>query len=239
MTKPINIADFAAVFDLDAGAIVAYEQLLSGRKCQLQYREGEIASLAYLVQLCKSSDPTAENLLNGFAYSYTIPQISKEFDLLKIAHDRSAAINIELKSQISDTDKVRKQLLQNQHYLAPATSNSYCYCFCNDTKRLFALNQSESLEEASFDSLKAHLRSLKQWWHADFDLLFRPVDYLVSPFNDPASFLAGKYFLTNGQERIRKACLSEMSIPATISVINGKAGTGKSLLAYDLARHLG
>ena len=46
MTRPINIADFAAAFELDAADIVAYEQLLSGRKAPLQHRKEEIDSLA-------------------------------------------------------------------------------------------------------------------------------------------------------------------------------------------------
>ena len=239
MTRPINIADFAAAFELDAADIVAYEQLLSGRKAPLQHRKEEIDSLACFVQSCEASGPGTEKLLDGFAYSYAIPQISKEFDLLKIAHNRSTAINIELKSQIVDMGKVQKQLLQNQHYLSPVIDNSCSYCFCGKTKQLFVLGPSGALERASLADLKSQLCNLKEWWHEDLDQLFRPVDYLVSPFNDPTAFLAERYFLTNVQERIKKGCLTDLSHSKTIAIINGKAGTGKSLLAYDLARHLG
>lgn len=162
MTRPINIADFAAAFELDAADIVAYEQLLSGRKAPLQHRKEEIDSLACFVQSCEASGPGTEKLLDGFAYSYAIPQISKEFDLLKIAHNRSTAINIELKSQIVDMGKVQKQLLQNQHYLSPVIDNSCSYCFCGKTKQLFVLGPSGTLERASLADLKSQLCNLKE-----------------------------------------------------------------------------
>lgn len=108
MTEPINLTDFIAVSELESDTIVAYEQLLSKRKKQMRYRREEIDALARLVELCELSASNSKNLFNGFAYSYRIPQISKEFDLLKIANDRTTAIDIELKSKINDISKVKK-----------------------------------------------------------------------------------------------------------------------------------
>ena len=53
--------------------------------------------------------------LDGFIYSYTVPQLNKEFDLVKVAE--SACMNIELKSERVTIEKMEKQLLQNRHYL--------------------------------------------------------------------------------------------------------------------------
>nr|WP_315396337.1 hypothetical protein [uncultured Duganella sp.] len=72
------------------------------------------------------------------------------------------------------------------------------------------------------------------------DSLFDPSDYLVSPFNSTAKFLAGKYFLTLQQAEIKnKTTDSFNSLKAAkfISIIGG-AGTGKTLLIFDIAKHL-
>jgi Uncharacterized conserved protein (DUF2075). len=239
MTKPINIADLLSVSTLEGSVFVSYERMLSRRKNCLQYRKEEIDALSKLAEACNIDSPKSELLLDGFAYSYTIPQISKEFDLLKISHDHSVALNIEVKSQITDLAKAQKQLRQNRYYLSPIADAPLCYCFCGSAGQVYTLDSHHELCETSLAQLLASLRSISRWEREDFDSFFRPVDYLVSPFNNPNAFLEGRYFLTNGQERIREKCLKDIPLTSTVSVIKGKAGTGKSLLAYDIARKLG
>lgn len=60
-----------------------------------------------------------------------------------------------------------------------------------------------------------------------------PSDYLVSPISSVDRFLQGKYWLTPDQETIAEAC-SNVGLYA----VSGSAGSGKSLIAYDLARRL-
>ncbi len=50
---------------------------------------------------------------DGFAFTFEIPQIGREFDLLKVTETK--AINIELKSQMTTPDKLKKQFVQNRH----------------------------------------------------------------------------------------------------------------------------
>ena len=51
-----------------------------------------------------------------FFYSYQIPRLGKEFDLLQIKEDQ--IINIELKSGVVSDEAIRRQLIQNRYYLS-------------------------------------------------------------------------------------------------------------------------
>lgn len=66
---------------------------------------------------------------------------------------------------------------------------------------------------------------------------FDPSNYLVSPFNSTEKFIDNKYFLTDHQEKIKKGILklNRETEPCFIS-IEGNAGTGKTLLIYDIAK---
>lgn len=55
-------------------------------------------------------------MLDGFFYGYRIPQIGKEFDLLKFTE--TECLNIELKSQAVPLEQVLSQLKKNKYYLA-------------------------------------------------------------------------------------------------------------------------
>ena len=71
------------------------------------------------------------------------------------------------------------------------------------------------------------------------DDLFVPSNYLVSPFNNTEAFLKNEYFLTKNQEEIKNKILKAIDDKtAKIFSIEGRAGTGKTLLAYDIARTL-
>lgn len=74
---------------------------------------------------------------------------------------------------------------------------------------------------------------------ADPDSLFAPSNYLVSPFNSTDRFINNEYFLTPGQQNAKKEILNEMSEhPFMLSCISANAGTGKTLLLYDIAKEL-
>jgi MoxR-like ATPase len=69
--------------------------------------------------------------------------------------------------------------------------------------------------------------------------LFDPSKFLVSPFNNTDRFIRGEYFLTNQQKVIKDSILGIIKKntyePCAIS---GKAGTGKTLLVYDIAKEM-
>ena len=89
-----------------------YINYLCGFDGSHEYRHSEIESIFSLCKVCGFDN---EELYSGFIFGYTIPQLNKEFDLLKITE--SKCINIELKSKEISEDKIKKQLLLNKHYL--------------------------------------------------------------------------------------------------------------------------
>ncbi|MGN1165715.1 MAG: DNA/RNA helicase domain-containing protein [Lachnospiraceae bacterium] len=72
----------------------------------------------------------------------------------------------------------------------------------------------------------------------EIDDLFRPKDFLISPLNTPKKFINNKYFLTQQQEQVQKEILESVKKEEFWIKwgITGKAGTGKTLLLYDLAK---
>ena len=50
------------------------------------------------------------SILDGFYFSYTIEHIGKEFDLLKFSKDSGYVLNVELKSEKIEEERIRKQL---------------------------------------------------------------------------------------------------------------------------------
>ena len=69
---------------------------------------------------------------------------------------------------------------------------------------------------------------------------FNPSAYLVSPFNSPTNFLLGKYFLTSQQENVKRQILTLLgsNVSSVFVSLTGAAGTGKTLLAYDIVAEL-
>ena len=113
--RPVNLYLFTRPSFETTDDFSTYEQHFSDREKRLHYNDREYKSLKRLVNLL-----TKYNLdfskLDGFYYSFSIPQIAKEFDLLKISD--SHILNIELKSEEVDEDRIKNQLIQNRHYLS-------------------------------------------------------------------------------------------------------------------------
>ncbi|HHX69823.1 MAG: DNA/RNA helicase domain-containing protein [Miniphocaeibacter sp.] len=174
--------------------------------------------------------------LEGFHISYTIPQIAKEFDLLRIEKNR--VVNIELKTKATK-ERIYKQFLQNEYYLSFLTKDSYLFSYVKKTNKLYKLENKE-LIETDLAELRNILKiNLDDILFKDINIFFNPSNYLVSPFNSTDKFLEGNYFLTNHQDYIKKIILRDILIKKyTYSYIEGSSGTGKSLLVYDIVKSL-
>ena len=72
------------------------------------------------------------NIFNWFFVGYKIPQISKEFDLLRFGKD--CVINIELKSD-STHEKIRKQLIRNKYYLSYIGNKQHNLTYVSSTNK--------------------------------------------------------------------------------------------------------
>lgn len=179
---------------------------------------------------------TATSLVDNYFWGFTIEQISKEFDLLRIGKD--SIINIELKSK-NTGDKMKTQLVKNRYYLKFLDKEIHSFTFVVDENKLFLLSESNEMVEVDIDVLISKLKDQDLQDIKDINSLFNPTNYLVSPFNSTEKFLENNYFLTDHQENIKKFILEEITLPnSKFFSIEGNAGTGKSLLAYDIIKEL-
>lgn len=172
--------------------------------------------------------------LSGFFVGYKIPQLGKEFDLLRFGLKN--IINIELKDR-ADLKKIKKQLIRNKYYLSFIGREVLAFTFIFESKELYFLNNDEILEKREFKDLTTLITEQELDVINELDSLFNPSDFLVSPFNATNKFLAGEYFLTHQQEEIKHEIITALgtSIKSEFFSISGTAGTGKTLLTYDVA----
>lgn len=234
--KPINLYKIN-IFPDDFGRryFQKYEALFSERSEPVIYRSHEIDSLKALVRnlLCGVS----VSALDGFFYSFTIPQIGKEFDLLKLSS--KAALNIELKSR-STIQSMREQLVKNRYYLSHLSVPVYLFTYSSVRDKLYRLDDNDNLSECDWNELYYVMKHFGKFFDGNIETKFRASHFLVSPFNNPEKYLKGEYFLTQQQAQIKSKILESLKRGAgsRLIKITGKTGTGKSLVLYDLAREL-
>lgn len=177
-------------------------------------------------------------VLMHYFLGFSIPQIGKEFDLLRIGSDQ--IINIEIK-KTSTTEKILKQQLRNQYYLSFLGKELLIYTYLSDTKKLYKLvngTVGNKLLEVSFKELYNKLILQQTITIKNIENLFNPSDYLVSPFNSTDRFMEDKYFLTVQQENIYKDIIKKLNDSTHYFIaLTGNAGTGKTLLTYHIAKN--
>lgn len=196
----------------------------------------EIESLSALCRALNIPGVPIE-AFDHYTVGYLIPQISKEFDLLRVAD--ASIINIELKTKFNYAAAL-KQLQENYAYLNYLHKDLFLYTFSSAINKLYKLSDDKmSLKEVSSLTLIEHLTQQRDFFNGNLDDLFRPSQYLVSPFNATDKFVNDEYFLTNQQNDIKnRTLISFESSKKEIVAIEGRAGTGKSLLLYDIAKNL-
>lgn len=176
-------------------------------------------------------------IVNNYYLGYSIPQIGKEFDLLRFGDNY--IINIEIKTD-SSIDKIFKQQQKNKYYLEFLNKEIYIYTYILNENKLYKLIRKDSnneIKEATFNELCNKLLLQEVVTFNNIDDLFNPSDYLVSPFNSPEKFMAEGYFLTVQQEQIYNEIRTKLSDATTKFIaLTGSAGTGKTLLTYHIAK---
>jgi len=193
----------------------------------------EISDLAALVDLLYP--PEGRDIFGGYYVGYKIPQIGKEFDLLRMG--KNYIVNIEIKKD-SQEDKIAKQLLRNKYYLSAVDRTAYYFSFVSSTKKIYFLNGHDQLQLIGVPDLKSCLHDQELDIPENLDKIFNPSKYLVSPFNATDRFMTNSYFLTHQQEQIKNETLTlfeKLHGPVFVS-ISGGAGVGKTLLVYDIAK---
>ena len=211
------------------------EQQLSGREHMLKMKEWELESMRALVERLElhMQDVSALRLF----YSFQIPRLGKEFDLLQIRENQ--IINIELKSGAVSEEAIQKQLIQNRYYLSALGKPIQSYTYISSQNRLMRLTNHDHVIEASWEQLCAALQKEGKDYSGDIENLFRAEWYLFSPLTEPNRFLNKEYFLTAQQRDIKRQIFKKIREEQTgYFSFSGLPGTGKTLLLYDIAMKL-
>lgn len=196
--------------------------------------------LSFVKELYKNNTIESDFLFNDYYFSYTIPQISKEFDLLRLSEH--SIVNIELKSN-SSKQKIKSQLHQNYHYLKFLNLYAYnMFAYTSGDNKLYKYDIiNNTLIEYQFSDLIEILNSTYEKNTTDISSLFVPKKYLASPINrENQSFIKGAYFLSNEQNKHKNRLIKYIEDKENIYnifSITGAAGTGKTLLTYDIAKY--
>lgn len=109
-----SISIYAVTRNQNIGQLQKLERQLSGREYFLKMRTWELESMRSLVRELEAHMDEVYAL--RFFYSFQIPRLGKEFDLLQIKDEQ--IVNIELKSGAVSDETIRKQLIQNRYYLS-------------------------------------------------------------------------------------------------------------------------
>lgn len=238
--RPVNI--YALTRVEKPGLLSRLERQMSLRRRFLHVKQWEIVSLK---AFCDHVTDCASNaVLFDFYYSFQIPKLGKEFDLLRISDDM--VVNVELKSFPVGDDSVKKQLIQNRYYLSTLGKTIRSYTYISSEDRLVRLTNGGRLIEEKFENLCNDLMSQKDCFEGNIEELFKEERYIISPLADPDRFLMSEYFLTSQQVDIKKHILKRIrSYKSTDSKdgicaqgFTGLPGTGKTLLLYDIAMEL-
>ena len=209
------------------------EQIWSKRSQELVIKNHERRCVEGLVNDLFPLSPSPE-FFDGFIFSYTIPHIGKEFDLLKITEH--GVLNIELKSSFVGKQNIEDQLRKNKYYLSHLSKPVYACTYVLKTGKYYTLNDQNELVSTSKHEVALALALHAGSYIKHIAPLFKACQYLISPVADPERFISGNYFLTLHQQQAKSRFLSAMERGSLLFAIRGSVGTGKTLLLYDLCK---
>ena len=200
--RPINL--YVLLQTEEDRLVPVCDQILSGKRKAVMWRRAEIRSMRSLVRTLTQHGATIEDL-DSFYYSYTILQIGKEFDLLKVTDHM--VLNLELKSVNMGSEEIRSQLLRNRYYLRTLDRTMKLYTYVASEKQFYKLDDKDALIGCDGAEVLQTLQSITGSTQCNLETLFDPSHFLVSPMEDPKRFLDRQYFLTQHQEQIERSVL--------------------------------
>ncbi len=230
---PINI--YALTRIKDTKLLQKLERQMSKRSRFLYVKDWEMEGLRGLTNHLLEVLPAFCH--QKMYYSFLIPRIGKEFDLLCLSDDY--VLNIELKSGNVSREAIKKQLLQNQYYLLSLGRTVKSYTYVSEDDMLYRLTKGDNLVQVGWEKLAEDLQKLKDCYDGDIETLFNESEFLISPLTDSEKFLNGEYFLTFQQRDIKHDIIENIKAgTGRLQGFTGLPGTGKTLLLYDIAMQL-
>lgn len=177
---------------------------------------------------------------DGYFVGYSIGQIGKEFDLLRFGDE--SIINIEIKSELKVANKEAKILRQmkiNYYYLKFLGKKTKIFTYIENDGFYEYEEKSDIINRIDAQVVATYMKDHLVNYSIDPDKEFVPSNYLISPFNSTKKFIQGEYFLTTAQQKIKEEICCELTDTSFIYFsISANAGTGKTLLMYDIAKEM-
>lgn len=234
--KAINLKSLINIYLSNQNTLPKEYINFIGEDYGLEVKKYELNVLKSLIEHIEEYNKGAFNQYNYFYLGYKIPQIGKEFDLLRL--DSESILNIEYKREVSDISILKEQLIKNKYYLQFLMKKMILIGYIQKNNELYILNENNKLEELQTDKFLNILSNNKNCIEMDLNDIFKAANYLISPFNKTEQFMKDQYFLTSHQEEIMNEIISSIKNGNKYFLIQGDAGTGKTLLTYHLAKEL-
>lgn len=175
------------------------------------------------------------NYSRGYIVGLKIDFVMEQFDILRIEENK--ILNIELKSEPIDEKDILKQLRCHRWYLMAGKTeeiNGYFLTYCKSTNKFYKLNKQNKLEEVekeAFIEIIKYFRDEPKKPEIDTD------KFIISPYDNINSFEEHDYFLTEEQIKAENKIIEQVDNNKFKKfIIEGTAGTGKSLLVFDIAK---
>ncbi len=238
--KTVNLKSLISIYNSNGGRNISssYMNYLGGQEYKVEIKENELNPLKSLIESLEKEDdsPYMEDY-NGFYLNYKIPQIGKEFDLLRITP--ATVLSIEYKREVSDYSKIINQALRNYYYLKFLKREVVFFIYIENTNSVYKLNKEKELIQSNFKELIGSLKYRDEagdFYDGNLNEIFKPSNYLISPFGKTQEFIDGEYFLTQEQEDAEQKVIKHIEEGNKLFLIVGEAGSGKTLLVYHLAK---
>ena len=139
--KSINIYELSRLSGQDIELFQKAEQVMSNKESTTNIREHEKEDIFNLIN-CLMDCSNNIGIFDDFYYSYTIPQIGKEFDLLKFTEDK--VLNLEIKHEKpNEENAILKQLIKNRYYLSHLNKKIISLTFVSSENLFLKLHSTE------------------------------------------------------------------------------------------------
>lgn len=201
-----------------------------------EVNDTEIEAINKIYEKFKELEPSC---MNGAFSGYFLGTkytgvVSEEFDMLRFSNQK--IINIELKSTQIPEDRILRQLKRHSYLLSSISTDMEVslYTFVSEAEILYKFNEeTEELLQITFEQLFGDIPCD----YIEYNYLESLVDtsFIISPYSEPDRFFKNQYFLNNEQEQAKKKLIESSK---RYVGLKGAAGTGKSLILFDVAKEL-
>lgn len=161
-----------------------YEEKIKIDKSKLLLKKNEVVSLRKLCDLISADIPAPFRILDGYYVGFSIPQIANEFDLLRFGTEY--IVNIELKRQLpeeSTIETIITQMHKQHYYLEFLEKPLKIYTYIEDDGVYCYDAENNCVERIEPQYLVDVLINQNVDFDLDLEKLFKPSNYLVSPFS--------------------------------------------------------